>query len=585
MASTFIKLPSTSAGDQAALQFKNEGSNLGTSGTATSIDFVGNIVTATRVGDAVTVTINGDGTGDVIGPASATDEAIARFDTTTGKLLQDSVVTVSNAGAITGASIDADTNTITNIENADIKAAAAIAVNKLAAVTASRALASDGSGFITPATTTSTELNYVAGVTSAIQTQIDAKVTGPASATANAITRYDSTTGKLVKNSTVTLSDAGVIAGASIDADTNTITNIENADIKAAAAIAVNKLAAVTASRALVSDGSGFVSAATTTSTEIGYVNGVTSAIQTQIDTKANKVVVTDFTVSGDWTKPTGVKAVRVQLYGGGGSGGGGARVTSGNVCSGGGGGGAGAFVDVMLDAATLTNPVTVTIGAGATGGAGATVDANPGVQGGAGGTTTFDAYVSAYGGGGGAGGRLAATSGGGGGGGTITAGGSTTTSTAGTAGIIGGAAGGSGVAGANSGATYGGGGGAGGPSGAAGASGGASNSGMGGGGSGGGIQTGPAAFAGGDGGRGTGRYTAVTGGAIANPGVQPATTLVLTGAGGSGGGSNTAGDGGAGGTGGLYGGGGGGAGSAIGGNGGRGGDGANGFCRVIAYF
>ena len=40
--------------------------------------------------------------GDVVGPASATDNAIARFDTTTGKLLQNSIVTVSDAGAITG---------------------------------------------------------------------------------------------------------------------------------------------------------------------------------------------------------------------------------------------------------------------------------------------------------------------------------------------------------------------------------------------------------------------------------------------------------------------------------------------------
>ena len=64
-------------------------------------------------------------------------------------------------------------------------------------------------------------------------------------------------------------------------------TSIVNADINASAAIALSKLAAATASRALVSDASGFVTAATTTSTEIGYVNGVTSAIQTQINDKA----------------------------------------------------------------------------------------------------------------------------------------------------------------------------------------------------------------------------------------------------------------------------------------------------------
>jgi hypothetical protein len=40
--------------------------------------------------------------GDVVGPASATDNAIARFDTTTGKLIQNSTVTVSDAGVVDG---------------------------------------------------------------------------------------------------------------------------------------------------------------------------------------------------------------------------------------------------------------------------------------------------------------------------------------------------------------------------------------------------------------------------------------------------------------------------------------------------
>ncbi len=86
--------------------------------------------------------------------------------------------------------------------------------------------------------------------------------------------------------------EAQTLTNKSIDADSNTITNIENADIKAAAAIALNKLAATTASRALVSDGSGFVSAATTTATEIGYVNGLTSSAQTQLDGKIAKSVL-----------------------------------------------------------------------------------------------------------------------------------------------------------------------------------------------------------------------------------------------------------------------------------------------------
>lgn len=60
----------------------------------------------------------GDGTwaapaggGDVVGPASSTDEAIARFDSTTGKLLQNSTITVSDTGTIAAAS---GTLTLTN---------------------------------------------------------------------------------------------------------------------------------------------------------------------------------------------------------------------------------------------------------------------------------------------------------------------------------------------------------------------------------------------------------------------------------------------------------------------------------------
>ena len=49
-----------------------------------------------------TITSNDEFDGDVVGPASATDNAIARFDTTTGKLIQNSIVTVSDAGAVSG---------------------------------------------------------------------------------------------------------------------------------------------------------------------------------------------------------------------------------------------------------------------------------------------------------------------------------------------------------------------------------------------------------------------------------------------------------------------------------------------------
>jgi hypothetical protein len=96
------------------------------------------------------------GTGDVVGPASSTDNAIARFDGTTGKLLQDSGVTIS------------DTNVLTTAGTID------------SSLTASQLLATNGSKQLVSLAVASypslTEIAYVKGVTSAIQTQLDAKL-------------------------------------------------------------------------------------------------------------------------------------------------------------------------------------------------------------------------------------------------------------------------------------------------------------------------------------------------------------------------------------------------------------------------
>ena len=62
---------------------------------------------------------------------------------------------------------------------------------------------------------------------------------------------------------------------------------IVNADVNASAALEFSKMENLTASRALVSDGNGDVSVSAVTSTEIGYLDGVSSAIQTQLDAKA----------------------------------------------------------------------------------------------------------------------------------------------------------------------------------------------------------------------------------------------------------------------------------------------------------
>lgn len=112
---------------------------------------------------------------------------------------------------------------------------------------------------------------------------------------------YFDSAGKL-KSSVVTATQIGYLANATanicgisqactltnqtIDADANTLSNIENADIKAAAAIAHNKMAALTASRVVVTDGSGFVSVSGTTTTVLGYLD-VSSSLVGLLDLKA----------------------------------------------------------------------------------------------------------------------------------------------------------------------------------------------------------------------------------------------------------------------------------------------------------
>lgn len=128
------------------------------------------------------------------------------------------------------------------------------------------------------------------GAIIAIQTKLGY---GASTSTANTV---------LLGNGTGT-SAWGAITNAYIDAAAaiaysklNLSGSILNADINASAAIAVSKLAALTASRLPVLDASGFLSASSVTSTEAGYLSGVTSAIQTQLNAKAAAGANTDLT-------------------------------------------------------------------------------------------------------------------------------------------------------------------------------------------------------------------------------------------------------------------------------------------------
>ena len=127
-------------------------------------------------------------------------------------------------------------------------------------------------------------------------------------------------------------------------------------------------------------------------STELGYLDGVTSSIQTQLNTKLGTNSQT-FTASGTFTVPANVTRILVYVAraGGGGSGGGKGSTTGGD----GGGGGASVFSSPIWINTTPGSTFTVIIGAGGAGGAGGTSEVNGILSGpgGIGGLTSFGLY------------------------------------------------------------------------------------------------------------------------------------------------------------------------------------------------
>lgn len=127
-------------------------------------------------------------------------------------------------------------------------------------LTANRALISNSSGKVAVSAVTSTELGYLDGVTSNIQTQLDGKAASSHNHSASNITSGTLSSDRLP---TVPIAKGGTGATTAAGA-------LTNLGITATAA-ELNKMDGVTASTA-----------------ELNYVDGVTSNIQTQLDEKAN---------------------------------------------------------------------------------------------------------------------------------------------------------------------------------------------------------------------------------------------------------------------------------------------------------
>ena len=158
-------------------------------------------------------------------------------------------------------------------------------------LTASKALVSNSSGKVEASSVTDTQLGYLSDVTSNIQSQINGKqasVTGAAST----ITSSDLTASRaLVSNSSGKVAVSSITStklGYLTDVTSNIQSQIDGKQASITGAASSIASSDLTASRALISDSSGKVAVSSITSTKLGYLSGVTSSVQTQLDAKGD---------------------------------------------------------------------------------------------------------------------------------------------------------------------------------------------------------------------------------------------------------------------------------------------------------
>jgi hypothetical protein len=283
-------------------------------------------------------------------PTAGTLVTTDATQTLTGKSLDGSLNTLTNipyaslnlAGSLTDAAIApgagiqySKLNLSSSITNSDIAAAAGISRSKLATGTPNQLLVNDGSGLLssvaslaiplggTGAATANAALNnllptqaaQIGKVLSTNGTDTSWVAAGIGSVTSVGLTAPAefsvagspvTTVGTLAITKAAQAANsvwAGPTSGGSLapafrslvlsDLPTGipysslTLTgSVTNADISGTAAISLGKLASTTANRAIISNGSGALSPSAVTDTELGYVSGVTSAIQTQLSNK-----------------------------------------------------------------------------------------------------------------------------------------------------------------------------------------------------------------------------------------------------------------------------------------------------------
>lgn len=159
-------------------------------------------------------------------------------------------------------------------------------------LTASRALISNSSGKVAVSGVTSTELGYLDGVTSNVQTQLNAKANASTTYTktevdtklGNKANSADVYTQSQIDTKLNTKADKTALSSYYTKTESDSLLSAKQGTITGGATtITTNDL---TASRVLVSDSDGKVAVSAVTTTELDYMQGVTANIQQSLNNK-----------------------------------------------------------------------------------------------------------------------------------------------------------------------------------------------------------------------------------------------------------------------------------------------------------
>jgi len=265
-----------------------------------------------RRANAVTVTANTANVGSLYATTLASATSNVVLADTAGRLVL-SAIPQTTLGYLSGvtSSIQAqlDSKLTAGGTSGSVTANAVVVGNSLVlqSQVASRALVLNATGNVVSSTVTSTELGYLSGATSSVQTQLSGKqatITGAATTivssdlTASRVLVSDAS-GK-VGNSAVSTTTLGFL-----DATSSVQTQLDGKQATITGAASSVTSSDLMGCVAVITDAYGKLTNSTVADFELGYLSGVTSSVQTQLDSKAvlnAAATFTDLTVNGNLT-------------------------------------------------------------------------------------------------------------------------------------------------------------------------------------------------------------------------------------------------------------------------------------------